>query len=287
MKNLLLATIALLSISHAQANFSRLKTCSLKDGISSDCYFKRTEAKLRANIIYYGNNYWQDSDLQRFSTLFSERFKRATKGELEIEIVKSKVMNFAHPLPINYAYNGITDPDRLHRIWYWENFSTAVGMEIHKLYRKSEIKKDLENIDLLLVVTGAQSDGNGFAAGRVVVVEQPREVAWGLPGGGSTEELSDYELADIMIHEVGHAIGIGHATEHCTETGLSPSERRACCANSPSGNDVMSYCRDRKATDENRINGFEACTLDIIKNKIKPRILAGGKRRILEPTRCK
>lgn len=274
-----LLSVAMLPV-YAGINLS--KSCSLKDGISSDCYFRRDEAKLRVSIIYYGSNYWSESDLVRFGEVFQDKFKTATSGELEIEIVSSKVMPFVHKMPHNYVYNNISDLDRLHRIWYWENFGTGIGMEVHKIYRNSVSKEELENIDLLLVVTGAQSNGNGFAAGRIVVVEQPREVAWGAQGGGRSENLSDEELSDIMIHEVGHAIGIGHAAEHCTETNLSVNDRLACCAQAPSGNDVMSYCRNRRAP-----NVFESCTLNIIKTKIKPRILNGGKRRILEEIHCK
>lgn len=281
------ALILLFSFSYTSAAFDASITCSLKDGITSDCYFKRDEAKLKAAIVYYGSNFWENADLERFSSLFQERFKTATKGHLEIEIVKSKVMPFSHPLPAGYTFNGISDLERLHRIWYWQNYNFGIGQEVHKLFHASENKDELVEIDLLLVVTGAQSDGNGFAAGRVAVVEQPREVAWGAKGGGRTEELSDYELADILIHEVGHAIGIGHAAEHCTETGLSFKDRLACCAKAPSGNDVMSYCRNRTAVNKSKINGFESCTLDIIKNKIKPRILSGGKRRIEEEIHCR
>jgi hypothetical protein len=289
MKKLFIITLLLLSsLSYAQfrIKLNPFKSCSLKDGISSDCYFKREKPVLRAAMVYYGSNYWEYPDIERFSQFFPERFKRATQGELEIEIVMKRIIPFIHRLPENYVYNNIIDPDRLQRIWYWQNYGTGVGMEIHDIFQARVDKKDLEEIDLLLVVTGAQSDGNGFAAGRVVVVEQPREVAWGLADGGWTERLSDYELSDILIHEVGHALGIGHAAEHCTERGLSYYDRLACCQQSPSGNDVMSYCRQRSG-DEIKINVFEECTLNIIKEKIKPRILSGGKRRINEEIHCR
>lgn len=277
----------LASLKHKEKIGSLIKKdCSLKSGIASDCYYKREEAKLKAVMIYYGSNYWQDSDLQRFASIYSERFKKATHGELEVEVVRTKVIPFAHNIPFDYSYNGITDAERLKRIWYWENFNTGVGLEIEKIFRASEGKDELANIDLLLVVTGAQADGNGFAAGRAVVVEQPMEISWGSESKGRTDDLSDYKLADILIHETGHFLGIGHAAEHCVETGLSLSDRVACCANAPSGKDVMSYCRDREVNEE-RINTFEACTMDIIKNEIKPRILSGDKRRIAKEIHCK
>lgn len=279
LKLLLLLTLSL----PALASETLRPSCSLDDGLSIGCYFKRDKPILRAALLYYGT-YWDDADLDRFKGVFTNRFNQATRGEVTIKIVSTKILPFRRPLPVGYSYNGITDPERLHRIWYWQFINTGLGQELLQEYVRGERRTDLQGLDLLLTLTGAQADGNGYSAGGVVVIEQPREIAWGLPDQGSTEELSDHQAADILTHEVGHAIGIGHANDQCSDPKLSHREQLECCANSPSRNDVMGYCRNRTREE---VNTFEACTLEIIKSKIRPRILGGGRRRIEEVIRCR
>lgn len=109
----------------------------------------------------------------------------------------------------------------------------------------------------------------------VTSTEQPLKIAFGLPDGGRTDIVSDYQIVDELIHELGHNMFLGHSSSQCQKPGMTFAEKQKCCEQSPNKNDVMSYCRDRNAVDENLMFKFEACNLRMIKEKIVPAMLNG------------
>jgi hypothetical protein len=245
-------------------------------GMMPKFYKKRSAPILNIGLIYYGD-YYQASDLARVQALLEKRWNISTDQALTLNTVFQSVIPFKHNI-LNYpdyTQAHVTDPERLQRLWYYDNVGSRILEEVYLQVKASdEIKGNLANIDALVIVTGAQFDALGFASGRVAVTENPMEIAWGLPGGGSVELVTDERVVDELIHEIGHTLFLDHTANQCN--GLDYRAAQACCALSPSRDDVMSYCRNRAKVDENFFNKFEACNLNIIKNKIVPAMLSGG-----------
>ncbi len=245
-------------------------------------YAKRAKPILNAAFVYYGD-FYSEEDLDRVEALLKERFYLATDKAISLNVVMKKVIPFKHQLSDfpDYRQDYVTDPERLQRLWYYDNVGMAVVNEVYQ-----QVKGDLKSIDTLLVVTGAQFDALGFASGRVAVTENPMEIAWGLPDGGRVEIQSDAKVVDELIHEIGHVMFLDHASTQCQKPGMTYQETLACCATSPAKNDVMSYCRKRNEVDENKFFGFEECNLRNIKNKVVPAMLSGGKWNIENREKC-
>lgn len=235
-------------------------------------YRKRSTPEVNVALIYYGD-YYKDEDLARVQDLLEERFHLATDKSLSINTKFRKILPFKNQLEDfpDYRQDYVTDPERLQRLWYYDNVGMAVVNEVYQ-----QTRGDLESIDFLLVVTGAQFDSLGFASGRIAVTENPMEIAWGLADGGRVEYVSDAQVVDELIHEMGHTMYLGHASDQCFGTGVSYEESQACCKKSAAKDDVMSYCRRRNLVDEKVFYGFKECNLRNIKEKIIPSMLSGG-----------
>ena len=220
--------------------------------------------------------------------ILTDRFSQALSGEILIDIQYSVVIPLKHQLTkeSNYSYNNIKDLKRLNRIWYYENLGTGVGQEIFAELSRVTEAEILNNLDIAFVVTEAQYEGLGFSAASVAVTEFPREIAWGAPDQGRTDYPSLYSIADTLIHEVGHSMSLAHSATQCSSQDLTPEIAMNCCNISPSKHDIMSYCRDRGQVDEHFLFKFEPCTLKILTEIVKPRILEGGSRRINEVILC-
>ncbi len=260
--------------------------CSLKNNMMPKCYHKRSKAELNISLLYYGD-YWKLVDLERIEPLLKERFLRATGNRIKLNVLVKKVLSFKQKAPANYKYNNITDKDRLQRIWYYDNVGAGVMKEVYEEYKKVESAEILDKLDAILAITGAQFDGLGFASGRVSVTEQPREIAWGLEDGGHVEYVTDYKIVDELIHELGHNMFLGHTSTQCQKPGMTFQEKEICCEESPSKNDVLSYCRNRNNVDIDFMHGFEICNQDMIQNKVIPAMLKGGQWNISNRTSCR
>lgn len=270
------------SITFAKERYKR--KCSLSKSSKPMCYHQRDLPILKIALLHYGNTMTIE-DLDRVSLILKDRYSKATDGAITLEIEHMEVLDFKHKMPVDYKFNKITDKDRLQRIWYGETIGGKVTEEIYELY-KERFPEKIKSLDAILTITGAQFNGLGLANGRISVTEYPQEIAWALENGGRTEYPSDYKLVDELIHELGHNMFLGHTSPQCFNPNLSLSERKKCCDESASRNDVLSYCRDRKKVDENFMYGFEACTLDMIKNKVVPAMLKGKRWNIKNRSRC-
>ena len=289
---ILIALTALNLAPFSQAAEIKQRTYSLADGQEFTHYAKREMAKIRVGLVYYGR-YWAQKDLRRVAPLLEKRFALATSNEITLEVVytdvldyKNKIENFPDYSPKGTATE-ITDKARRQRLWYYDNIGGRILGEAYEEFKKTpQGKENYPKVDALLVVSGAQFDALGLAHGRVAVTEQPREIAWCLASGGRTEYVSDEGVVDELVHELGHIMFLGHASTQCMKRELTLEERKACCEASPSGKDVMSYCRNRKDVSEDFFHRFESCNLKMIQDLIRPAMLRGGNRKVRGRTRC-
>ncbi len=285
-----MTALALAPLSHAAA--ARKRTYNLADGQEFTHYAKREMAKIKVGLVYYGR-YWSRKDLDRIAPLLQKRFALATSNEITLEVVYTDVLDYRNKIENfpNYSPQGaateITDKSRRQRLWYYDHVGGKILGEAYDEFKKTPLgKENYPKVDALLVVSGAQFDALGLAHGRVAVTEQPREIAWGLKSGGRTEFVSDEGVVDELVHELGHIMFLGHASTQCMKRDLTLEERQACCEASPSGKDVMSYCRSRKDVDENFFHRFESCNLKMIQDLIRPAMLNGANRKVRGRTRC-
>lgn len=260
---------------------------SLADGMKPKRYMKRDKAILNVALVYYGSE-WTLDDIKRIAPLLKERYDQSTRGLVKLNISKMGTLPYKHDINLypDYQLDNITDKDRLQRLWYYDNVGGKIINEVYEEVARSSIGNHYKELDALLVISGAQYNALGFANGRVAITEQPREIAWGLPDGGRTEVVSDENLVDELIHELGHIMFLGHTSTKCMKPELSLSERQECCDNSPNKNDVMSYCRDRKVVDSNFFYGFEACNLEMLEKLVVPAMLKGRKWNVSGRLKC-
>lgn len=226
-------------------------------------------------LLSYGNKLTLE-DLKRIEDLLVKRFSIATNGLLDLEVISKKKLKFKHALPHDYKFKKIEDKERLHRIWYYENIGVRVLKEIYREYKAVETDEIMNQLDMVLSITGAQFEGLGGAIGRITATEYPREIAWGAPGGGRVDFVSDYSLVDELIHEIGHNLNLDHAANQCQSRRLNHQQKKECCEKSQNKDDVMSYCRERKKVGVNNMFGFEGCNLSNIEKIIKPSIINGN-----------
>ncbi len=268
--------------------FAQEKDRTLADGMNPMFYKKRTTPILNIALVYYGD-FYNEADLARVQTMLEERFFASTDQALKLNIMVSAIIPFKNNIldfP-DYRQDYVTDITRLQRLWYYDNVGAKILTEVYEQAKlHPEIKLQLNDLDALAIITGAQFDGLGFASGRVAVTENPMEIAWGLPDGGLVEFITDARVVDELTHEIGHAMFLDHAASHCSLPGMSYQESMACCALSPAKNDVMSYCRDRNSVNENHFYKYEACNLRIIREKIIPAMLSGGAWNVANREKC-
>lgn len=251
-------------------------------------YSKRDKPILNIAFVYYGD-YYTEEDLSRVQALLETRFAKATDQLVTLNIVAKAVMPFKSKLENfpDYRQEYVTEPERLQRLWYYDNVGAAIVNEVYAQVKANpELKPTLKEIDSLVIVTGAQFDALGFASGRVAVTENPMEIAWGLKDGGRVELVSDEKVVDELIHEIGHVMFLDHSSNQCQKPGMTYQQTLECCKDSPAKDDVMSYCRNRAKVDENFFYGFTECNLRIIKDRIVPAMLGGKEWNISNREKC-
>lgn len=273
----LLKTIQILSVfllsTNANANFLMdlfKKELDLYSDSKTTRYSKRDVPIIKVALIGYGTTSTKE-DLERMAPKLVEKFSIATAGEIELDVKHVDSYDFLDYKLGKLSLEGINDRERLKRISYSydKRVVERITREAYKAMKTNTEKKVMKEVDLMLLVTGAQFEGLGIQHGRFAIVEHPREIAFELPNGNRVEYLSDEAIVSELIHEVGHSMGLMHAAAQCNTVD--------CCEQSENADDIMSYCRDRKKVEHNDFMFvFEQCHLNFIREKFKPILLEGG-----------
>lgn len=262
----------LLISANAQANFLTdlfVKERNLYSDSKKTRYAKRDVPVIKVALIGYGTTSTKE-DLERIAPKLVEKFSIATAGEIELDVKHIDSYDFLNYKVRKLSLEGINDRERLKRISYSydKRVVETITREAYKAMKANTEKKVMEEVDLMLLVTGAQFEGLGMQYGRFAIVEHPREIAFEVPNGNKVKFLSDEMIVSELIHEVGHSMGMMHAAQCNTIE---------CCEQSENADDIMSYCRDRKKVEHNDfIFVFEQCHLNFIREKFKPTLLEGG-----------
>jgi hypothetical protein len=274
----LLCLLMVLGASHLFA-----QNTTLADKMNPEHYLPHQSAKLNVLLVYYGTEF-DRSYLERITPLLEERFYQAADHLIELKVVKKLVLpyKFMNEFKEDFEdYPHVVDEDARRRLWYVENVRGGITTEVYKAIKSKYGAEYLKDIDNIGIITGAQFNGQGLTFGRVSVTENPREIAWGKASTHKTLEVNDYQVVDVLIHEIGHGIWIHHTSKQCMrqkDENLNDfiHRRKECCATSPSKNDIMSYCRSRSAVSSHFYNKFEACNIGKIENHVIPSLLKGG-----------
>lgn len=281
LKTLQILSVLLLS-TNANANFLMdlfEKELDLYSDSKTTRYSKRDVPVIKVALIGYGTTSTKQ-DLERIAPKLVEKFSIATAGEIELEVKHIDSYKFLDNKFGKLPVQGIKDQERLKRISYYYDRRVVENVTKEALSAmKANTKKDIiKEVDLMLLVTGAQFEGLGVQYGRFAVVEHPREVAF-LSPAARVDHLSDAAIVGELIHEVGHAMGLMHAAAQC--------KGAECCEQSENADDVMSYCRDRKLVEENDFMFvFEQCHLDFIRDSFRPLLLKGGRVDLSKAPEC-
>lgn len=263
------------------------------------CFAKRSEPTLKVLLLHYGSA-MTTQDLLRVGELFKERVHKTTEENLQVEITGAITIplglnptDFSEVLTHIKGERSDRSPARLRRLWYYYNRGVNVIADAYQAVKNiPEYREKLRGVDSLLITTEAQFNGLGFASGRVAIMAYPTEVAWALDDPANrTDYPSDGRVVDEWLHEFFHTMGLDHASAQCfpdvpvyNDETYKASMR--CCQASASKDDVLSYCRDRREAEGDKYFGLKECNLNLLKTKILPEILNGGRWEFFPDTSC-
>lgn len=140
------------------------------------------------------------------------------------------------------------------------------------LERAKELGWD-EDSEILMIIVNAKIESLGYYnyAKKFATMGQPyeqgiiyKEVPY------ETNWNNAYYVADEVIHEVGHAMGLGHDCQYSDGNYMSDDE----CS---TVENIMSHHRSRPQTDEDTyVNDFSECDLNYLENTYLNKVSNGG-----------
>jgi hypothetical protein len=275
--------MASLMVSLVLATGAQAADCNVAKVFDPECYTPRNIPVVEVFLVQYGEHGSTLAELQRAGDLLRTRFEASMSGALRLEFtgyavipLKTEKRDLASIIPMVGGDPAAKSPERLTRLWYYYNVEPMdLVKEIQAELLVAGYAPELGRSDGTLVLSEPQFEGLGFTLGAFGLTEQPSEIAWRVPDGGSTDFQNDPRLVDELLHELGHVLGLDHAAKHCYDDSIPPKDILKCCRESPGGNDVMSYCRDRTAVNNTFFFGFTSCTQDYLANVVRPELLNG------------
>lgn len=267
--------------------------CDISKVYDPDCFNPRTSPAVKVFLVQYGKAGSTLAELQRIGALLKTRFEESLKHSIEIDFsgfavvpLKQEVrdLTFVHS-EIGGTDEAMKSTERMTRLWYYYNKDiNQIATEIHGEMLLQGFAPTMSGSDAILVLSEPQFEGLGYATGAFGLTEQPSEIAWSTSDGGLTDRANDPKVVDELLHELGHVLGLNHAATQCQD-GSYPGTIAECCAKSPSGQDVMSYCRSRRKVSDTFFYGYTKCTQEYLMNVTRQNMLSGGPR-IFQPTPC-
>lgn len=273
--------------------------CSRFEDLYTICLEKRKDPVIYAVLYHYGD-FLDEATLNSYVPTLEERFNKATGGQISLKIfsiiIKPMPQEGSKAPPNNLVHNYSSTKSKypwikdesVDRIWYYDNINWNLAPEAYEAFKKPEYKSKIEKADIIITLTEAQFEAIALRSGRMVIAKQPTEVAWVVENplkyygylpptcpdecGYSTRTNTIWHLSDEIIHEIGHAMGLQHPSQQCSD----PKTLQACCKNSPNASDVMSPCRDRSKVSETFFYKFENCTSDYFKKEFIPLLQNSG-----------
>lgn len=209
-------------------------------------------------------------------------FGRATGCRVRLRILDI----VAFPVPAHdvadilarYPYMDEADAQRL---WYYEaqNVEMILG----------DLRAGLDQNGVLvpegaltIVLSDAQFEASAYYLDQtdyglepLIIIESHTMGGWSLGPGYTTHSNDTIYLADEVVHELGHFMGLRHACDRCFRLG-DYNAMLVCCGECADADDVMSYCRERVQPGDTETNVFLSCTLDWIESGFLPAFMAGN-----------
>lgn len=248
------------------------------------CLRGRQDPIMKILLVGYGS-YISEEDITTYKSQIEDRFNKAVHGKIKLEIISTAVLRLpaenSRVMPHNKLHNyeeiqkkfPWTDPASWKRLWYYYNMEQCeIAEEVFETIKNSHYASMLLEADATVVLGEPQFEGIAVNCGRISLLELPVEIAWGQEDTYKIEHSSVWHLADEIIHELGHFMGLGHASSQCMKGTLD----YRCCIESINKDDVMSYCRKRTQISADYWGEFKECHLQLLEQEFIPRLLEGG-----------
>ncbi len=206
----------------------------------------------------------------------ARHFARATGCRVELRVLE--VVEFEVPphdisqILTDYDY---IDPVDAQRLWYYENQNVDMILsDISEALATSGVVVPSGAVIVALSEPQFEASAyyieeDAYGLEPLIIIESHTLGGWTLGAGYTTVANGVLYLADEIVHELGHFMGLRHACASCFTLG-DYAALVACCAACPHAEDVMSYCRTRVRPEDTETNVFLSCTLDWIESGFVP-----------------
>ena len=206
----------------------------------------------------------------------SAHFARATGCRVELRVLE--VVEFevpTHDISEILADYDYIDPIDAQRLWYYENQNVDMILsDISGALAASGVLVPSGAVVVALSEPQFEASAyyieqDAYGLEPLIIIESHTLGGWTLGSGYTTVANGALYLADEIVHELGHFMGLRHACASCFTLG-DYSALVACCAACPHAQDVMSYCRTRVRPEDTETRVFSSCTLDWVESGFVP-----------------